>query len=134
MKQAIAEFPSEIGYIRKTSSEILNGLSRCKVTDDKLFEIKLCVEEAVRNAIVHGNKLDGKKLVKVSYWVDGDRFIIEIEDAGEGFDPRKVPDPTVNSNMLKESGRGMFIIRKLMDKVDFNSKGNKIRMEKKLWP
>jgi serine/threonine-protein kinase RsbW len=126
------EIPSEIKYIRKVSSEILESLSPYGPDEKRLFDIKLCAEEAIRNAIVHGNRADKKLHVRVSYWVEKDKLNIVVEDEGPGFDPEKVPDPTEKGNMFKESGRGVRLIRKLMDKVDFNEKGNRIRMEKAL--
>lgn len=128
----LIEVPSEDKYIRKVSSDILAALSPYGVSEERLFDIKLCVEEAVRNAILHGNKLDKRLRVKVSYLIADGRVKIEVEDEGPGYDPAKIPDPTNKGNMLKESGRGVCLIRRLMDRVDFNQKGNKILMEKSL--
>ena len=132
MKKYFMEIPSEDRNIRKVSSEILKSLSPYKVDEHRLFDIKLCVEEAVRNAIVHGNKSDKKLHVKINYWIDAYRLNVEVEDEGPGFDPGLIPDPTKNSNIIKESGRGVCLIRKLMDSVRFNHKGNKISMVKNL--
>ncbi len=131
-KKTFIEIPSEDRNIKKVSSEILASLSPYKVDEHRLFDIKLCVEEAVRNAIIHGNNADKKLRVKVNYWINDDKLSIEVEDEGPGFDPDLIPDPTKDSNIMKESGRGVRLIRKLMDKIDFNEKGNKIRMEKVL--
>ncbi len=131
-KKTFIEIPSEDRNIKKVSSEILASLSPYKVDEHRLFDIKLCVEEAVRNAIIHGNNADKKLHVKVNYWINDDKLSIEVEDEGPGFDPDLIPDPTKDSNIMKESGRGVRLIRKLMDKIDFNEKGNKIRMEKVL--
>lgn len=124
--------PSEIKSIRRVSSKILSSLSPYELNKDTLFDIRLCTEEAVRNAIVHGSGLRKGSRVSVCYWVDKDRFHIEIEDEGAGFDLNTVPDPTENSNIIKRSGRGVYLIKKLMDRVSFNEKGNKIKMEKAL--
>ena len=129
----VTEIPSEIKYIKKVSSEILDSLSPHKIDEDTLSDIRLCAEEAIRNAIVHGNRSNKKLHVKVNYRLENDRIIIEVEDEGAGFDPRKIADPTGDDNIMKESGRGICLIKRLMDKVDFNQKGNKIRMEKRLW-
>ncbi len=126
------EVPSENKYIRKVSSDILSALSPYGMAEERLFDIKLCVEEAVRNAILHGNRLDKKLHVKVSYLIADGRINIEVEDEGAGFDPAKIPDPTSKGNMTKESGRGVCLIRRLMDRVEFNKNGNKILMEKSL--
>ena len=128
----LIEVPSEDKYIKKVSSDVLSALSPYGVADERLFDIKLCVEEAVRNAILHGNRLNKKLHVKVSYLIADGRINIEVEDEGPGYDPEKVPDPTSKGNITKESGRGVCLIRRLMDRVEFNSKGNKILMEKSL--
>ena len=126
------EVPSENKYIRKASSAILSSLSPYGVGHERLFDIKLCVEEAVRNAILHGNQLDKKLHVKVSYLIADGRINIEVEDEGPGYDPHTIPDPTRRGNITRESGRGLCLIRRLMDRVEFNKKGNKILMEKSL--
>jgi serine/threonine-protein kinase RsbW len=131
MKTTI-EISSRINNIRKVSAQILESLSAYRLDAGTLFDIRLCTEEAVRNAMVHGNKADSKLSVRVDYWIEDDRLNIEVEDEGPGFKPGDVPDPTCNSGLMKESGRGMRLIRELMDKVDFNGKGNKIIMEKVL--
>lgn len=128
----IMKVPSEIKSIRRVSSKILNSLSPYELNKDTLFDIRLCAEEAVRNAIVHGSGLRKGSRVSVHYWVDKDKLHIEIEDEGAGFDFNTVPDPTENSNIIKRSGRGVYLIKKLMDRVSFNEKGNKIKMEKAL--
>lgn len=130
VKKALLKIPSEMRYIREVSSKILESLISYKIDEDKLFDIRLCVEEAVRNAIQHGNKLDKSLTVKVRYWVEGDAFNAEVEDEGRGFDYRKLPDPTTNENVTKGSGRGVYIIHHLMDEVEHSETGNKIRMKK----
>ena len=124
------EIPSDIRYIRKTSNKIMRSLKRSAVDESTLFDIKLCVEEALRNAMVHGNRSDKGLVVKVSYRIDKDRFEAVVEDEGSGFDPEKVPDPTVEENMLKYGGRGVYLIKRLMDEVEYNDRGNRVKMVK----
>lgn len=126
------KIPSRIEYIRKVSDAILRGLAHHHIDEDRAFDIRLCVEEAVRNAIVHGNKSDKRRSVKVSWEVSGGNAMIEIEDEGKGFDHTAAADPTSDANITRNCGRGVFLIRKLMDKVEYNESGNKIRMVKKL--
>lgn len=126
------KIPSDIKYIRKVSSGILKWLEPRKLDDHVIFDIRLCVEEMVRNAIVHGNNSDSGLNVLIKYWLEGDRLIIEVEDEGPGFDIDKVPDPTTEENIMKGSGRGVHIARELMDKMEFNDKGNKVRLTKYL--
>lgn len=122
--------PSEIKNIKSVSSEILKGLRPYRISDGAAFDIRLCVEEAVRNAIVHGNKSKKDLDVTISYSIHPDRIEIEVSDQGVGFDQRKIPDPTSEENILKNSGRGVLIIKKLMDRVDYKGRGNIVRMVK----
>ncbi len=132
MEKKDIKFDSNSGYIRESSSRILKDLEIYGIGEKAEFEIKLCVEEAVRNAIVHGNKSDPKRQVRLCYWMDKDVLNIEIEDEGAGFNHELVKDPTKEENLLRTSGRGVFLIKKLMDKVEFNTKGNIIIMKKRV--
>jgi serine/threonine-protein kinase RsbW len=126
--------PSETGYLRKVSSGIEKSLASYKLGEEFLFNIRLCVEEAVRNAMVHGNRGDKDVHVLVSYWVRGGKLNIVVEDKGPGFDHANVPDPTKDENILKAGGRGVLLIRSLMDSVRYNEPGNKLKMIKMLKP
>ncbi len=122
--------PSDISYIKKLSKDILSHLERLQVDKSIQFDIRLSFEEALRNAIEHGNDYKKDLPVAVFYEVGGGRIEIEIEDQGKGFDPKDVGDPRDEQNIMKEGGRGVFLIHKLMDKVSYNKRGNKIRMTK----
>ncbi len=111
---------------------LLDSLKPLGIDESKAFEIKLCVEEAVRNAIVHGNKSDPRRQVKFSYWVEDGELNIEIEDEGGGFKPELVKDPTKDENLTRNSGRGVYLIKKLMDRVEYIEPGNKVRMSKRI--
>lgn len=131
-KKTVIKVASQTRYIRKVSSRILSLLDHYKVDESRIFDIRLCIEEAVRNAMVHGNHSDKRLSVKTAYWIDGDTLSIEIEDEGPGFDHIGVADPTTPPHILKNSGRGVYLIKKLMDKVEYNEKGNKLTMAKRL--
>ena len=124
--------PSETRYIRKVSEKILASLSGFRLDEGRVFDIRLCIEEAVRNAIVHGNHSDKHLAVRVTYQVEGERLVIEVEDEGAGFNHRSVADPTATAHIMKNSGRGVYLIRKLMDSVAYNDIGNKVTMIKNL--
>jgi serine/threonine-protein kinase RsbW len=88
-----------------------------------------CLSEAANNAIVHGNKEDQMKQVDISLEVlNNQRLIFTVSDEGNGFDYNNLPDPTSPENLEHLTGRGIFIIRKLADKCDFNSRGNEIKL------
>lgn len=127
------EVASDVKNIKIISSEILDKIKHLGMLDNnKAFDIKLCVEEAMINAIKHGNSFNKNLPVKVIYDISSDKILIQIEDAGKGFDYGKIADPTAEDNLLKGSGRGVLLIRKLMDEVKFNNAGNIITMVKYL--
>jgi len=126
------EIPSDIGYIKKVSMEIIGRLESLGVEKAVQFDIRLAVEEALRNAIEHGNRFERDIPVKISYEIDDNAFRIEVEDQGKGFNAAKIPDPRKKENLVKEGGRGVLLIRKLMDKVEYRGKGNKVSIVKYL--
>jgi len=90
------------------------------VPEEKMAGLLLSVTEATTNAIIHGNKSDESKLVSIDVKkVDGE-LVIKVKDHGKGFDPGKVPDPTEPENLLKDSGRGIYLMRVYMDDVRYN--------------
>ncbi|MDJ0836954.1 MAG: ATP-binding protein [Acidobacteriota bacterium] len=100
--------------------------------EDSRYWIWLATQEALNNAIKHGNKMDEKKKVDFCIQVEDDQFRIIIKDEGEGFDQGKVPDPTEEANLLKTSGRGIFYMRSFMDHVEYNSEnGTTVTMIKR---
>ncbi len=98
------------------------GGCHCGVGDEAAFGIDIAVREAVTNAIVHANNEDDTKSIEVSFNCAGRAFEIDVKDQGEGFDPASVPDPTEPANLLKTSGRGIFLMRNFMDEVQWSSR------------
>ncbi len=81
--------------------------------------IGMAVREAVVNAVLHGNAYDHAKRVTLSYEMAGDNLVIRVTDQGKGLDPGTIPNPLEPENLLKQSGRGIFLIRSFMDEVNF---------------
>ena len=103
--------------------------------ESKAHDIGLAVQEAVTNAMCHGNLLDRTKKVAVRLELHDDRLAVEVDDEGAGFDPRVVPDPCAEENLMKPSGRGILLVKALMDEVEFLDRpggGTRIRMTKYL--
>lgn len=87
---------------------------------DERLELALAAREAVVNAMIHGNGESSEEPVGVTFTVEGDSIELLVRDQGRGFDPEEVPDPTNDENLLKTSGRGLKMIRKLMDQVSYS--------------
>ncbi|CUT00507.1 serine/threonine-protein kinase RsbW [Candidatus Kryptobacter tengchongensis] len=103
-----------------------------KISDEDFYRLYLASSEAFINAIVHGNKLEPSKKVKVRFKSFKKSFEIEVQDEGEGFEPESIPDPTVNENLLRESGRGIYIIKAFSDVVKFHKTRNGMKVKIKI--
>lgn len=90
-------------------------------SEDEVQRISMAVREGVVNAVLHGNKYDPNKKVRVSFENSGDSIEIHISDEGAGLDVEKIPDPLAPENLLKTSGRGIFLMRAFMDEVQVRS-------------
>lgn len=93
-----------------------------------VFAVRLSLEEALANAFRHGNQGDPTKHVRVHYSIDSERIALAVEDEGDGFDHRAVPDPTDDANLEIPSGRGIMLIRAYMSSVGFVPPGNRLEM------
>jgi serine/threonine-protein kinase RsbW len=94
---------------------------RAGCADDEEYWLITALREAVANAVRHGNRQDPGRIVRVAYEIANSTFTIRVEDQGEGFDPKSIPDPTDPENLLRPSGRGIFYMRQFMNRVDFSS-------------
>lgn len=110
--------------------ELIRQLEERNWLAHDVFGIRLAAEEALVNAIRHGNQSDEEKQVHVSLRINEDRIRLEIRDEGPGFDPGNVPDPTEDDNLEIPSGRGIMLMRSFMSMVEYNESGNCVIMEK----
>ncbi len=127
-------FPSRIEAVDKAAMAVSEFLNRLGIGDDVAFGVDMAVREAVTNAVVHGNKLDGAKVVEVRLRNTPEVFEISVHDEGAGFNPNDIPDPTKDENLLRTSGRGIFFMRNFMDEVDWSADpkgGTSVRMIKR---
>jgi serine/threonine-protein kinase RsbW len=124
------EFFSDLGEVRLLQDRLETALAAAGWTESEQFAIKLAVEEAVVNAIKHGNQMDPDKKVKVAYTITETRFDIRIEDEGPGFNPGDVPDPTTVEGIERPCGRGLLLINGFMDEVRYHGRGNVVTMTK----
>jgi serine/threonine-protein kinase RsbW len=93
-----------------------------------MFAVHLALEEAFLNAVKHGNKMDPAKTVVLEYLVDGEKVEIQMLDEGRGFDPCSIPDPRTGENLYRPEGRGLLLMSAYMDVVEYNERGNGLRM------
>ncbi|MBM4067505.1 MAG: ATP-binding protein [Planctomycetes bacterium] len=112
--------------------KILSLMQAAGFPERDLFGMRLSLEEAIVNGIVHGNAKDPDKSVHVRYQLQPDQVIVEVEDEdeGPGFKPEQVPDPLAPENLERPSGRGVFLIRHYMTWVKFNDRGNRLTLGK----
>jgi serine/threonine-protein kinase RsbW len=121
--------PSAIPTITDGVKEMLAGKGW---PEAEIMRVELALIEALANAIRHGCKNDPTKQLQCVVTVDaaGDVMIV-VRDPGAGFDPTKIPDPLHPDNVLKSSGRGIFLINELMDEVSFTDEGRELQMRKR---
>jgi serine/threonine-protein kinase RsbW len=96
--------------------------------EENFGNILIAVTEAVNNAIFHGNLNNPEKLIHITCAGEKDELCFSVEDEGKGFNPALIPDPTTPENLEKPNGRGIFLMRSLADKVDFQNSGRKVQM------
>lgn len=117
--------PSSFDAMHDVESMIDTVCSKMEV-NESFGNILIAVTEAVNNAILHGNKSQSTKQVKLKSADNQDSFCFIIEDEGNGFDFNSLPDPTAPENLEKENGRGIFLMRNLSDEVEFENNGSRV--------
>lgn len=114
--------------LKEPCLRLLAALEEKGYTQDDVFAVHLALEEAFLNAVKHGNKMDPTKSVTLEYVVDEEKVEIRLEDEGKGFNPRNIPDPRVGENLYRPEGRGLLLMTAYMDVVEYNERGNALRM------
>ena len=100
--------------------------------DEKFHALLVAVTEAVNNGIIHGNKNNRAKHVKLSCSVKGNALTVKVKDEGEGFDPAELSNPLHEDNLLRTGGRGVFLMKAFVQSVRYNKKGNEVTLVIKL--
>lgn len=118
---------SQISELKKVEEFIRDILEKYNLKQKYFNKIYLCVSEAVINSIKHGNKNDKRKKITVGVDCKNQVLVLNIEDEGDGFDINQLQNPTHTENLRSESGRGIFIIKNMSDKLEYNEKGNRIQ-------
>jgi serine/threonine-protein kinase RsbW len=125
----VLELPSDL---RTIEAAVAHLVSRCRAYafgGSRLnLNFRVGITEALANAVLYGNRADPRKTVRVEVSLDREKVEVCVMDEGEGFDPDAVPDPTLPDNLERPGGRGLFLIRELMDEVQYNERGNEVRL------
>lgn len=122
---------SNLNNVKKIVLWLTNELQNLKLDKETIVDIQLALLESITNAIIHGNK-DNSKKVQIRFSLNDNEIKIIVKDEGLGFDYNNIPDPTKDDKLLCNNGRGIFLIKCVMDHVRWNKLGNQITMIKKI--
>lgn len=114
------EISSDPELLPELEEFIVEIAKKCNLNDEKLNGLALSFSEAASNSVVHGNKLDINKKVKITILVTDAKITITIKDEGKGFNLKAVPDPTKPENILKDNGRGIHIMKSFLHDLHYN--------------
>jgi serine/threonine-protein kinase RsbW len=112
---------STLESVNRAEESALQFAEKLGFSEDEAQRISMAVREATVNAVLHGNQYDPKKKVRVSFENSERSLVIRIADEGSGLNPDSIPDPLAPENLLKTSGRGIFLVRTFMDEVAFRN-------------
>lgn len=121
--------PSNTQMIEDAVADLVRRCEAFAFGGSRLYlNFRVGVSEALTNAILYGNRNDPKKEVRVEVMLDDSHVALKVIDQGNGFDPDALPDPTLPANLERSGGRGVFLMRELMDEVEFIDPGNAVRL------
>ncbi len=123
--------PSDLTLMNGVLQYLLDRVSKMRLIAPENSNLFIALDEAFVNAVKHGNKNDPNKLIRVGAELSPKEASFTIEDEGEGFDVQSIPDPCDPANLFKTSGRGVLLIYNIMDEVEYNAQGNRVKMVKR---
>ncbi len=128
-QELILELPNDVRSIEHAVEYVMRHCTGCCKYARRLnLNFRVGLTEALCNAMLYGNSRDPRKRVRVEVTMRRDEVTARVTDEGLGFDPDEVPDPTLPGNLTKSCGRGIFLMRALMDEVRFNEEGNSVTL------
>ena len=125
-------FPSDLGNLRLVEKAIDELSLELDLSDEVYGNVLVATMEATNNAIIHGNRSNPEKEVKIKMKLEDKELMVHIEDQGEGFDHMNVPDPTAPENLEKINGRGIFLMERLSDEILYIEDGRIVELKFKL--
>ena len=127
--ELVLELPNDLRQIEHAVEYVMQRCAACQPHGRKLrLNFRVSLTEALSNAMLYGNGKDPDKRVRVEVIVGDEELVARVTDEGEGFDPTGVPDPRSPDNLEKAGGRGLFLMRELMDEVHYNERGNQVTL------
>lgn len=128
-QELILELPNDIRSIEHAVEYVTRHCTSCCEYARRLnLNFRVGLTEALSNAMLYGNNSDPEKSVRVEVTIKLEEVSVRVTDQGVGFDPTTVPDPTLPANISKSGGRGIFLMKALMDEVQFNDRGNSVTL------
>ncbi|MEE2845864.1 MAG: ATP-binding protein [Gemmatimonadota bacterium] len=125
----VLEIPTDVRSIEHAVDYVMERCRTCETYQKRLrVNFRVGLTEALTNAMLYGNEYDPSKRVRVEVTLEGGRLEARVTDQGRGFDPSTIPDPTEPENILKSGGRGLFLMRQLLDEVSYNDQGNQVTL------
>lgn len=125
------ELPSDLGLMNGVLEYLQERVAKLGLITLDRSNLFVALDEAFVNAVKHGNKNDPSKLLKITAELSPKEASFTVEDEGEGFDIREIPDPCDPANLFRTSGRGVLLIYNIMDEVEYNAQGNRVKMVKR---
>ncbi len=127
------ELESTLESVDSAEQLVVAEASALGLDEDDLYRVGIAIRESMVNAVVHGNRYNSRKKVHLKVERTADRLTIVVQDEGEGFDPKDVPDPLVGENLLRGSGRGVMLMQSFMDEFQISKRqpqGTEVKMVK----
>lgn len=125
------ELPSDLTLMNSVLEYLLDRVARLGLIQIEQSNLFVALDEAFVNAVKHGNRNDPSKLLRVTAELSAHEAIFTVEDEGNGFDVREIPDPRDPGNLFKSSGRGVLLIYNIMDEVEYSERGTRLKMVKR---
>ena len=125
------ELPSDLTLMNVVLEYLLDRVAKLGLIQVEQSNLFVALDEAFVNAVKHGNRNDPTKLLRVTAELSAGEAIFTVEDEGDGFDVREIPDPRDPANLFKSSGRGVLLIYNIMDEVEYSERGTRLKMVKR---
>ena len=122
--------PSTLTDAVEVLKDIVAAVEKADYRREAVFAVRLALDEALANAVKHGNDNDPTKKVTVELDVNDERVVVSVQDQGPGFIPEQLPDPTADENLSRPNGRGVMLMQAYMTEVGYNDSGNKVILTK----